>query len=170
MSGFTELFYPYSVTTVTIGTSTFALAAATGGDGVQIIDITDPYNPILASVVTDGANGFTELNGSMFVTTVKIGTSTYALVTAVLDSSVQIIDITDPYHPTPASAITDGERWFYRTEWPYDVTTVTIGSSTFALVASTGDDGIQIIDITDLPITTKLSLPMVLMVLQKCAV
>ena len=149
VSGFTELFYPYSVTTVTIGTSTFALAAATGGDGVQIIDITDPYNPILASVVTDGANGFTELNGSMFVTTVKIGTSTYALVTAVLDSSVQIIDITDPYHPTPASAITDGEDGFTELNGAYDVTAITIDSSIFALVTSQYDDGIQIVKLEE---------------------
>ena len=63
----------------------FCPSGSHGGDGVQIIDITDPYNPILASVVIDGANGFTELTGSIFVTTVKIGTSTYALVAAVID-------------------------------------------------------------------------------------
>ena len=142
---YTELLYPYSVTTVKIDTSTFALAAAIGGDGVQIIDITDPYNPILASVVIDGANGFTELTTSIFVTTVKIGTSTYALVAAVIDSSVQIIDITDPYHPTPASAITDGEDGFTELNGAHDITIVKIGPSTFAIVSAIAEDGLQII-------------------------
>ena len=81
---YTELYHPHYVTTVTIGSSTFALAAAISDDGVQIIDITDPYNPIPASALTDGRDGFTELDGSIFVTTVKIGTSTYALVAAVI--------------------------------------------------------------------------------------
>ena len=30
-------------------------------NGVQIIDITDPYNPTPASAITDGEDGYTEL-------------------------------------------------------------------------------------------------------------
>ena len=33
-------------------------------DGVQIIDITDPYNPIAASAVFDGIDGYDELDGA----------------------------------------------------------------------------------------------------------
>ena len=109
VDGYTELFHPHSIAAVTIGTSTFALAAAISGDGVQIIDITDPYNPIPASALTDGRDGFTELDGSRFVTTIAIDTSMYALVAGFYDNGVQIIDITDPYNPIPASALADGE-------------------------------------------------------------
>ena len=102
---YTELEDPFDVTTVTIGSSTFALVASYLEDSIQIIDITDPSNPIPASALTDGEDGFTELDGSISVTTVTIGTSTYALVAAILDNGVQIIDITDPYHPTPVMVL-----------------------------------------------------------------
>ena len=109
-------------------------------DGVQIIDITDPYNPIPASAITNG-DDYTKLNGAMYVTTVTIDSSTFALVSAILDDGIQIIDITDPYNPIPASTITDGNddyteqnsaKYVYRAIY---VTTVTIDSSTYALMA-----------------------------------
>ena len=64
---------------------------------------------------------------------------------AVIDDSVQIIDITDPYHPTPASAITDGEDGFTELNGAHDITTVKIGPSTFAIVSAIAEDGLQII-------------------------
>ena len=45
VDGFEELGGPKGITTVTIGSSTYALAAASNDDGVQIVDITDPFNP-----------------------------------------------------------------------------------------------------------------------------
>ncbi len=36
------------------------------------------------------------------------GNKHYALVTATVDSGVQIIDITDPANPLPVAAVTDG--------------------------------------------------------------
>ena len=35
----------------------------TNGDGVQIIDITDPSNPSPVSTITDGVGGYKELDG-----------------------------------------------------------------------------------------------------------
>ena len=52
-------------------------------DGVQIMDITDPYNPTNASSITDGTQ-YPELDGATSITTVTIGGSTYALVTVLL--------------------------------------------------------------------------------------
>ena len=157
--GFTELDGSISVTTVTIGPSTFALVASFWDNGVQIIDITDPYNPIPASAITNGVGGYTELLYPQSVTTVKIGTSTFALaaigpstfalVASFWDNGVQIIDITDPYNPIPASAITNGVGGYTELLYPQSVTTVKIGTSTFALAAAIGGDGVQIIDITD---------------------
>ena len=144
----TELYrtnHPHYVTTVTIDSSIFALAASFSDDGVQIIDITDPYNPAPVSAITDGRDGFTELDGSIFVTTVKIGASTYALAASVYDKAVQIIDVTDPYNPTPASAITKGVNGYAELYNAISVTTATIGTSTYAIVTSFDDDGIQIV-------------------------
>ena len=145
VGGYTELFHPHAVTTVTIDSSTFAVVTAISGDGVQIIDITDPYNPSPASALTDGRDGFTELDGPYGITITTIGTSTYAIVASVWGDGVQIIDITDPYNPTPAYAITEGVGGYTELYRAIHVTTVTTDSSTYALVAGKYDDGVQII-------------------------
>ena len=141
------LFTANSITTTTIGESTYALVAAYHDAGIQIINITDPYNPTNASSITDGTR-YPTLNGSASITTTTIGGSTYALVAAAIDHGVQIINITDPYNPTNASSITDGTR-YPELDTPIFITTTTIGGSTYALVAAYHDAGVQIINIDD---------------------
>ena len=69
-----------SITTATIGGSTYALVAAWNPDnGVQIINITDPYNPTNASSITDGTR-YPDIKRPFSITTATIGGSTYALV------------------------------------------------------------------------------------------
>ena len=148
-NGYTELAYAYDITTVTIDSSTYALVASIYDRGVQIIDITDPYNPIAASALSDNVDNYTALDSPRSIATVKIDSSTYALVASLSDSGVvQIIDITDPYNPIAASAISDGDD-YTELRGAMSITTVKIGSSIFALVASFYDSGVQIIDIID---------------------
>ena len=109
------------------------------------MDITDPHNPTLASSITDGVGNYA-LNGAYSSTTVTFGTSTFALVAASKDNGVQIVDITNPYNPTPVSRITDGVGGYTALRGAQSITTTTIDSSIFALVAS-HDDGIQIISL-----------------------
>ncbi len=137
----------YGITTVKIGASTYALVASFADDGVQIINISNPAAPTAVSSVTDGGT-FDELDGATDITTVTIGSSTYALVASALDSGIQIIDITDPSSPMPVSSVTDGDT-FDELGGAYGITTVQIGASIYALVATLFDDGIQIIDITN---------------------
>ena len=104
-------------------------------NGVQIINIDDPYAPTnTRSSITDGTR-YPTLNGSISITTATIGGSTYALVAAWNDNGVQIINITDPYNPTNASSITDGTR-YPTLNGSISITTATIGGSTYALVAA----------------------------------
>ena len=147
VGGFTELDGAKDVTTVVIGSSTYALVTANADDGVQIIDISTPSAPTAVAAITDEVGGFTALDGANGITTVVIGSNTYALVTAAVDNGLQIIDITTPSAPTAVAAVFDGAT-YTELEWANDVTTVVIGSSTYALVASNADDGIQIINIT----------------------
>ena len=148
-NGYTELGYAYDITTVTINSSTYALVASIYDRGVQIIDITDPYNPIAASALSDNVDNYTALGSPRSIAIVKIDSSTFALVASLSDSGVvQIIDITDPYNPIAASAISDGDD-YTELRGAMSITTVKIGSSIFALVASFYDDGVQIIDIID---------------------
>ena len=144
--GFEELEGPKGITAVAIGSSTYALVASYSDNGVQIIDITDPFNPVPIAAVTDGVNGFEELEGARDITAVTIGSSIYAIVTASNDHGIQIINITAPSNPVPTSHISSIPGTYFTD--PREVTTVTIGSSTYALVAASGS-GVHIIDITD---------------------
>ena len=139
------------ITTATIGGSTYALVTAFDDDGVQIINITDPYNPINASSITNSTS-YPTLNGANSIITATIGGSTYALVTAFDDDGVQIINIDDPYNPTNASSITDGTR-YPTLNGASSITTVIIGGFTYALVASTYNSGVQIIRLSSPPLS-----------------
>ncbi len=152
-SAFDTLDGANDITTVKIDTSTYALVTSPVDDGVQIINITDPAVPTATSSITDGGvdgngNTFNELDGATSITTVKIGSDTYALVASFQDDGVQIINITNPAAPTAVSSITDGST-FDELDGARDITTVKIGESLYAIIASLFDDGVQIIDITD---------------------
>ena len=142
-----ELSGAYDIAIHTIGDSHYALVAAFTDDGVQIIDITDPASPSPVAHVTDGAD-YPKLDGARGIATHTIGNSHYALVAAFTDDGVQIIDITDPASPSPVAHVTDGAD-YPKLDGASSITTHTIGESHYALVASSIDDGVQIIDITD---------------------
>ena len=113
-----------------------------------MIDITDPTAIVAKDAETDGST-FTELDGAYDVETFVIGSKTYAIVVGYNDDGVQMIDITDPTAIVAKDAATDGANSFTMLEKPRDVSTFVIGSSTYAIVTSTTDDGVQIIDISD---------------------
>ena len=147
---FGELTGAIGITTVKIGSSTYALVASYYDNGIQIINITNPATPTVASSITDGVGGFDELDGAFGITTVKIGQSTYALVAASLSNGIPIIDITNPAAPLAVSTITDDVGGFDKFDEITQITTVKIGQSTYALATSALDDGgVQIIDITN---------------------
>jgi len=158
-NGFTELSKPIGITTVVIGGTPYALVASLADDAVQMIDISDPYDPLPVENggIIDVSKGgmFTGLNGAHSITTITDGGNTYALVTSYYGDAVQIIDITIPSAPTAVSAIFDNnvdhpDSLFTELEGAAGITTVTIGTHTYALVAADYDDGVQIIDITNL--------------------
>ena len=134
-----KLHEPLDIATVKIDTSTFALVAANKSNSIQIINITNPSTPTPASNITDGEGGYTKLKGPRSIATVTIDTSIFALVAA-SENGVQIINITDPYNPTPASNISHGVGDYTELSDPRSITTVTIGTSTFALVAAYGEE------------------------------
>ena len=145
VDGFEELAGPKGITVATIGSSTYALVSAYNDNGVQIIDITDPFNPSPAAAMTDGEDGFEWLAGARHITTAAIGPSTYAFVSS-SDGGVQIIDITTPSSPTPVASISSALGTSF--DDPRDPVIFAIGPSTYALVAGS-TVGIQIINITD---------------------
>ena len=145
VDGFEELAGPKGITVATIGSSTYALVSAYNDNGVQIIDITDPFNPSPAAAMTDGEDGFEWLAGARHITTAAIGPLTYAFVSS-SDGGVQIIDITTPSSPTPVASISSALGTSFTD--PRDLVIFAIGPSTYALVVG-NTVGIQIINITD---------------------
>ena len=133
------------IATFTSGGSTYAAVAAFEGDGVQILDVTNPSAITAAGSATD--DGALELDGATGITTFTSGGRTYAAVAAGIDDGVQILDITDPSAITAADGIDDTET--LELDGADGITTFTSGGSTYAAVTTYNDDGVQILDVTD---------------------
>ena len=147
--GFGALNGAWDVEVFSQGGRTYAMVAAASDDGVQIIDITNPIHPSPVSAVFDGSGGFGALGGAIAVEVFTQGGRTYAIVAAVRDDGVQIMDITNTIHPSPVSAVFDGSGGFSALEYPNDVEVFSQGDRTYAIVTALNDDGVQIIDITN---------------------
>ena len=126
------------------GGGTYAVVAAAHDDGVQIINVTDPSNPVGTGSITDGAG--TALDGAYDVAVFGTGGGTYAVVAAVVDDGVQIINVTDPSNPVGTGSITDGAGTAL--DGASAVAVFGTGGGTYAVVASYRE-GIQIINVTD---------------------
>ena len=140
------------ITTTAIGSSTYALVAARSSNAIQIIDITNPSNPVAASAPANGG-AYSKLTDASSIAVVT-GQSTYAFVTSphneqnaiqTVKSGIQVIDITTPYSPTPVSPILDGTGGYTTLKGATSITTTTIDSSTYALVAAENNNNVQII-------------------------
>ncbi|MBI1658618.1 MAG: hypothetical protein IS632_07595, partial [Thaumarchaeota archaeon] len=84
---------------------TYALVSSLANDAVQIIDVTDPANPLPVAALFDGQDGFV-LTDVSDMAIVAIGDKTYALV-ASFAGAVHIIDVTDPNVPLPVASVFD---------------------------------------------------------------
>ncbi len=136
-------------TTTTTTTTTYAAVASYGNDGVQIISLADPANPIPAGKLAN--TGSLELNGAhdiaIFEATSGNTTTAYAAVAAYDDAGVQIINLSNPSNPTPAGKIADaGNRAL---SGPSAIATFESGGTTYAAVASQIENGIQMLRLTD---------------------
>ena len=115
-----------------------------------------PVDPVYASAPTNGST-YSKLTDASSIAVVT-GQLTYALVTSPynlnfqgitpVQSGIQVIDITTPYSPTPVSTIIDGAGGYTTLRSAESITTTTIDSSTYALVAARDDNGVQIMSIT----------------------
>ncbi len=147
--GFDALAGANHIEVAAVSGSTYALVTSSWDGAVQIIDIADPMSPRPASSMFDGRGGFTALGSAKEVALATIADGAYALVTSPDDDAVQIINITDPAEPVPVSSVFDGRAVFNALGLANDVAAVTISGHTYALVASRGDNAVQIIEITD---------------------
>ena len=140
-----ELDGAQGIATFTSGDSTYAAVAAYLDDGVQILNITDPFSITAAGSITDA--GALRLEGAWDITTFESGDSTYAAVTSNTYSGVQILDVTNPSAITAAGNITG--TYALSLAGAEGIATFAAGGSTYAAVAAYSSNGVQILDITD---------------------
>ena len=126
---------------------TYAIATSYGDDGMQIIDITNPYVPIAISSVTDNDEGFEALSGAKGLDITTISDRLYAVVAGYRYDSVQLVDIINPYNPLPISIFPNSTQSDLM-GGPTDVETIETREGVFAIVTAHEDNAIQIINIT----------------------
>jgi hypothetical protein len=149
VNGFSTLDGARNVATFVIGSSTYAIVAAYYDDGVQLIDVSDPSSPVALGSATDGQNGFTELDGAFDVSTFVIGNTLYAIVASYYDDGVQLIDVSNPSSgPVAMGSATDGSGGM-QLGGARAVDVFGIGGSTYAVVAASADDALQLMNISD---------------------
>ena len=140
-----ELAWAQGIATFSIGGHTYAAVAAGWDDGVQILDVTDPYDITAAGKIHDNAN--LTLDGARAIATFSTGGHTYAAVAAEIDDGVQILNVTDPYNITATDRINNnGKRNLNN---PMGIATFSTGGHAYAAVAAGWDDGVQILNVTD---------------------
>ena len=135
------------------GNYTFTITVHDGSGGtasqnVTVLVNTGPQIRLVAvGSATDGQGGFTTLDGAAGVDTFETSTGTYAVVASWGDSALQIINVTDPANPAPASSVRDGGSTLLG--GARDVAVFQTGSGTYAITTSYFDHAVQIIDLTD---------------------
>ena len=138
------LFHPYGLALAEFGGKTYAVVAAGNDNGISVIDISTPSSMTYKGHITDG--GTRELKGAHSVAIATIGGTTYAVVTAINDAGIAIIDIsTDPTSPSYVGEMEDDAD--KELNGPNGVAVATIDGKTYAVVVGQ-DDGIAIIDIS----------------------
>ncbi len=147
--GFEALGGGNAIAITTISGSTYALVAGYVDNAIQVIDMSDPTSPVPVAAIRDGEGGFEALAGPFDIEVITASGTTYALVAGWSDGAVQVIDMSDPTSPVPVAAIRDGEGGFEALASAISIAIVDTQDSTYALVASTSDNAIQVMDVTD---------------------
>ena len=152
---------------------TYALVS--GPNMIMIVNITTPDNPQTLTTIRSGQDNFYALRHlsperteeilaghpgardlsysweqiSDIETLVTPSNRTYALLSSVDTDTVQIVEVTDPRIPLLVASVSDGLKGFYALAHPQDIEALALSNRTYALVASSRDNALQVIDITD---------------------
>ena len=141
-----ELAGAYGIAIFKSGIYTYAAVAAAYDDGVQILNVTNPYNITATSHISNNAT--LTIGGATGITTFESDGDTYAAVTAYSDHGVQILNITNPSKITAAGNITDNDADL-KLYNAWDIAVFDSGVDRYAAVTSLDENAVQILNITD---------------------
>ncbi len=131
-----------------IGGAEYAVAAAFNEDAVHVFDISDPARPAMIATARDGQGGF-ELAGAEDISIVNIGGGTFAVVSSFGDSSIRVIDITNPAAPKQASLVRGGMEGYDFLYHITDVDAITVGDVSLMVAGTFLSDAVVVMDISD---------------------
>jgi len=120
-----------------VGNYAYVLGAVS--DSLQILDISDPYNPTPVGHILNG-NGGTFLDGPYSIEVI----GNYAYVVAYYDC-FEVIDISDPTNPTHVAKLQDG--WLFGPSLDAPNKLQIVGS--YAFIASEFSEALEVLDISD---------------------
>ena len=118
----------------------YAYVASAGSNALEIVDVSNPANPVHKGSIQDGTGGaFLNNPYGVFVS------GNYAYVTSAGSNALEIIDVTDPANPIHKSSIVDGGGFVPCLSLPSSVYV----SGNYAYVASLGSNALEIVNVTD---------------------
>ena len=146
--GFTELRHPLGITTAEIEGRHYALVTASDDDGLQIIDITNPYS--LSAVSTFTA----QMDYPTGVEVIQSGGHHYALVSNTIGrtntSHLYVINVTDPSDPSLVTTVAgDGTDSFMYFGEPRSMPVVQVAGRQYVIVPGNLVKGLVVVDMTD---------------------
>jgi hypothetical protein len=119
-----------------------------GGNGIQVIDVTDPYNPTAASSLVDGTDNFKCLTNPWGIDAMDIDGVPYVFVASVTDDCIQIIDVSDPEDPVAAFAYTDMYDTYSYLDGPVSIKSFESNNRYYVMANAYNDNTVTIIDVT----------------------
>ena len=122
--------------------NTYAAAASFDDDGIQIVSLADPANPMAVGQLAD--NSTLLLADARGVDVFEMGGSAYAAVSSYREHGIQIVSLADPTNPAAAGKLRDGSTM----ERTRGVAVFEASGSYYAAVASR-EDGFNLVNITD---------------------
>ena len=146
-TGSLELDTPFDIVTFEENGRRYAAVTASGDDGVQILDITDPTSITVAGSINNNSTTGVLLDSARQIAIYENGTNRYAAVTASGDNSVQILDITNPASITAAGSIEDSANTELSGAW--GIAVFESEGDHYAAVTASNSDTVQVLNITD---------------------
>lgn len=137
---------PASVDLFTIGSTLYAFVTAIVDDALVIIDVSDPTNVALESVIR-GAGSPNYLNAAHSVKVASVGGVEYAFVVAAQENALTIFDVSTPAVPVHVGEITGSGSPNYLSG-VHCVDVIAINGTTYAIVTSYLDDSLSIFDVS----------------------
>ncbi len=121
--------------------------ATVSDEGVQIMDITSPHQPVPVGTLWDDQSGISAIGTASYHAVFGPGDGhTYALGTGT--DGVHVVDVTVPHAPVPVSSMWDGKDGFDTLDRAGHIASLrSADGRSYALVGSA--EGVQIADVTD---------------------